>query len=76
MLYTNIQSWSFLGSGEENFKRFFFSYKGMAAILINGPRPFVQIFNPPLTKGTRRNLKNIGPGISEEKLFKGVEGQT
>ena len=33
---------------------------GMAAILINGPRPFVQIFNPLLTEGSRRNLKKIG----------------
>ena len=46
---------------------------GMAAILINGPRLFVQIFNPPLTEGSRRKLKKIGPWISEEKLFKGVD---
>ena len=46
---------------------------GMVAILINGPRLFVQIFNPPLTKGSRRNLKKIGPGISEK--FKGVDGR-
>ena len=33
---------------------------GMAAILINRPKPFVQIFNPPL--------------VSEEKSFKGEDG--
>ena len=49
---------------------------GMAAILINGPRPFVQIFNPQFTEGSRRNLKKIGPGVSEEKLFNGVDGWT
>ena len=36
----------------------------MVAILINGPWPFVQIFNP--------LLKKIGPGASE-KMFKGVD---
>ena len=38
---------------------------GMVAILI---------FNPPLTEGSRRNLKKIGLGVSEEKLIKGVDG--
>ena len=47
----------------------------MVAILIKGPKPFVQIFNPLLTEGSWRNLKKIGPGVSEE-LFKGVDGQT
>ena len=51
-------------------------YIGMGAILINGQRPFVQIFNPPLTEGYSRNLKKIGLGDSEEKLFKGVDGRT
>ena len=46
----------------------------MAAILSN--RPFVQIFNPPLTEASRRNLKKIGQGVSKEKLFKGVDGRT
>ena len=50
----------------------FLPYMGMAAILINEPRPFVQIVNPPLTEGIRRNLKKIGLGVSEEK-FKGVD---
>ena len=36
---------------------------GMVAILINGPRPFVQIFNPTLTEGFRRNLKKIDLGV-------------
>ena len=70
MLYTNIQPCSFLGSGKEELN--FLSYMGMAAILINGPRPFVQMFNPPLTEGFRRTLKKIGLEVSSEKLFKGV----
>ena len=49
---------------------------GMAAILIYEPRPFVQIFNLPSTEGSRRNLKKTGPAVSEEKLFKGVDGRT
>ena len=53
----------------------FLPYMGMVATLINGPRPFVQIFNPPLTEGAKRNLKKIGPGVSE-KLFKCVDGRT
>ena len=44
---------------------------GMAAILINGPWPFVQIFNHPLTEGSTWSLKKICTGVSE-KLFKGV----
>ena len=43
---------------------------GVAAILIKGTRPFVQIFNPPLTEGSRRNLKKIDPGVSEESCSK------
>ena len=54
----------------------FLPYMGMATILINGLRPFVQIFNPPLTEDSRRNLKKIGLGVSEENLFKGVDGRT
>ena len=45
---------------------------GMVAILINGPLPFVQIFNPPLTEGSTWSLKKIGTGASEE-MFKGVD---
>ena len=37
-LYTKIQPQSFLGSGVEDFKCF---YHNMAAILLNGPWPFV-----------------------------------
>ena len=47
---------------------------GMAAILIYRQRAFVHIFNPPLTQGSTLSLKKFGPGISEEKLFKGVDG--
>ena len=49
---------------------------GMAAILIYGPWPFEQILNPPLTEGSTWNFKKIGPGVSEEKSFKGVDWQT
>ena len=48
---------------------------GMEAILINGPWPFEQIFNPLLTEGSTWSLKKIGPGVSEEKLFEGVDGR-
>ena len=48
---------------------------GMVAILISGPWPFVQLSNPPLSKGSTWNLKKIGPGLSEEKSFKDVDGR-
>ena len=48
---------------------------GMAAILINGPRPFVQIFNPSSTEVSRKKMKKIGSVVSEEKLFKDVDGR-
>ena len=41
MLYTKIQPWSFLGSGEEDFE-VFLPYMGMAAILLNDVEPFEQ----------------------------------
>ena len=47
---------------------------GMAAILINEPWPFEQIFHPPFTEGSIRNLKKIGPVVSDEKPFKSVDG--
>ena len=43
----------------------FLPYMGMATILLNGPRPFVQIFNPPLTEGSTGSLKKTGPGVSD-----------
>ena len=43
---------------------------GMAAILINGPWTFVQIFNTPFIEGSTWSLKKIGPGVTEEKSFK------
>ena len=49
---------------------------GLTAFMINEPRPFVQIFNLLLTEGFRGNLKKIGPGVSEKKLLKGVNGRT
>ena len=48
-------------------------YMGMAAILIYGQCLLVYIFNPPLTQGS---LKEFGPGVSEKKSFKGVNGRT
>ena len=43
---------------------------GMAVILITGPYPFEQIFNPPLIEGSTWSLKKTGPEVSEEKSFK------
>ena len=34
------------------------------------------IFNPPSTQGSTQSLKKFGPGVSEEKSFKGVNEQT
>ena len=48
---------------------------GIAAILINGPRPFEQMFNPPLTEGSTWILKKIGQGF-QRRSFKSVDGQT
>ena len=45
---------------------------GMAAILINGPWPFEQIYNPPLTEDSTRSLKKISPGVLEKTSFKGM----
>ena len=52
MLYTKVQPQSFRGSGEEVFKSW-------QAILLYGPWPFVQIFNPPLTEGSTWSLKKL-----------------
>ena len=49
---------------------------GMAAILINGPWLFVQIFNPPSKEGSTWSLKKIGPGVSEEVVQSVDEGWT
>ena len=46
---------------------------GMVAILINRPKPFVWIFNPPQTEGSMWSLKKTDQGVSEEKYFKGVD---
>ena len=63
MQYTKIQSWSFLGSGEEDF-RCFSLYMGIAAILLNDAKPFEQIDNPLLTEGPMWNLVKIGQAVS------------
>ena len=52
MLYTKIQSQSFLGSGEEDFQ-VFLPYMDMAAILFNCPEPSEQIGNTLSTEGPR-----------------------
>ena len=48
----------------------------MAAISINGPWPFVQFFNPPLTEGSIWSVKKTCSGVSEEKSIKDVDGRT
>ena len=48
----------------------------MAAILINGPWPFVQIFTPPVREDSTWNLKKIDREVSEKKSFKGVDRRT
>ena len=50
MLYTKIQTQSFLGPREEDFK-VFSPYLGMPAILSIGAEPFEVIDNTPLTEG-------------------------
>ena len=47
----------------------------MAAILINGPRTFEQVFNPPSTEGFTWSLKITGHGVSEKNSFKEVDGR-
>ena len=65
MLYTKIQPWSFLGSGEEDFY-VFLPYMGMAAVLFNGMESFKQIDNILLTKGPMWNLVKIARGLKED----------
>ena len=72
MLYTKIQSQSKLGSGEEDFY-VFLPYMGKSAWL--NDLDLEQIFNPLLTEGSTWTLKKIGPGVSEEKSFKCVDGR-
>ena len=54
MLYTMIQFQSFLCSGEEDVQ-VFLPYLCMAAILINGSGPSVQIYNFPLQQKFEEN---------------------
>ena len=42
---------------------------GMAAILVNGPQPFLQSFVLLPQGGSTWNFSNIGPEASEEKSF-------
>ena len=74
MLYTKLLPQSSLGSGEIYFKCL--HYMDSAAILINGPWPFVQIFNLFLTERfTWRLGKNV-PWVSEEKSLKCFDRRT
>ena len=43
---------------------------GMAAILLNGTKPFEQIVNIPTTEGPVWNLLKTGQAVSEKKTFK------
>ena len=47
----------------------FLPYMGMAAILINGAKPFEQIVNIPSTEGPVGNLVKIGQAVSERNMF-------
>ena len=105
MLYTKIQPWIFLDSGEKRFltvrisrilawrpswlmdhdhlykcstpfnRRLHVKFKenwlrgfrgGRSKVWTDNGRPFVQMFNPPLTEGSTWSLKKTGSGVSEE----------
>ena len=72
MLYNKIQPWSFLCSGEEDFK-VFLPYTGMAAILFNDAEPLEYIDNTPSTERLIWNLVKIGQAVSEKKMFTDYE---
>ena len=74
MLHTKFQGHRSIGSGEEDFLRFL-PYMGMAAILVMWPKPFEQLFVPPIPGGYIWNLVTIGPVVSEEKSFEIVDGR-
>ena len=65
MLYTKIQSQSFLGSGEDDFS-VFLPYMDMAAIFFNGTEPFEQIGNILLTEV--KSGENCSSGFREEDI--------
>ena len=75
MIPAKVQPQGILDSGEEDFSRFL-PYMGMAAILVNGPRPFKQSFVPLPWGGSIWNLSKIGSAASEEKSFENVNGRT
>ena len=68
MLYTKIQSQSFLGSREEDFQEFL-PYMDMAAILYNCAKPFEQIGNTLSTDGPVKNGENCSSS-SREEIYK------
>ena len=74
MLHTKFQGHRSIGSGEEDFLKFL-PYIGMAAMLVMWPRPFEQLFFPKGPESRIWNLVEIGPVVSEEKLFEIVDGR-
>ena len=67
MLYTKIQTQSFLGSEEDVFSAL--PYIGMAATLFNGAEAFEQIVNTLWTKGPIWNLMKIAQAVSEKTFL-------
>ena len=65
MLYTKSQPQSFLRTGEEYFKCYYY----IKAILFNGAKLFQQIVNIPFTEASMWNLVITGKAVSE-KTFK------
>ena len=63
MLYTKIQSQSFVGSGKD--QKMFLPYMGMAAILFTSTKLFEQIGNTISTEGPMWNLVKIAHAVSE-----------
>ena len=61
MLYTKIQSWSFIGVGGKN-NKVFLQYVGMVAILFNGTEPIEQTAN---TLSKEAQCENCSSGFRE-----------
>ena len=64
MLYTKLQSQSFLASEEEDFKCVYHIWAWWPSYLLE------QTVSTPSTEGPMWNLVNIGPVVSEEKTNK------
>ena len=59
MQYTKIQPESFLGSGEDDFKKILSAFMGMEAVLFCWVEPFEQVINTLSKDGSMWNLVNI-----------------